>query len=371
MANKNKMFPSLDGIRAYSAIGIVLMHVKANMPLNFSGYVYDRVIATMSGLVFLFMILSAFSLSCGYYEKFKLKEITPDQFYKRRYMRILPFFAILVLIAAFIPHSPNQTAVSRSSDFILGSSPMPHILQMALEAFLNITMLFGFLPNFSMSVMGVGWFLGIIFIFYIFYPFFVFLIDNRFRAWMMFFISLLICLSCMSYFFTDKFISFSAVPRSFLYNLPFFMAGGLIYLYRDFIYHITSKNQWLWWILSILLTIIYWEYGHWNSDFAGVIVTLLTMSIWVCLAIGYEGVLLSNRILRYLSSISMEIYLCHMMCFRAVSYFHFDKFFSNIHLAYIAVCILTLLTAIIFSHVVKYCLIESMVIGKLKLYKVG
>ena len=162
MANKYKMFPSLDGIRAYSAIGIVLMHVKANMPLNFSGYVYDRVIATMSGLVFLFMILSAFSLSCGYYEK--LKEITPDQFYKRRYMRILPFFAILVLIAAFIPHSPNQTAISRSSDFILGSSPMPHILQMALEAFLNITMLFGFLPNFSMSVMGVGWFLGIIFI---------------------------------------------------------------------------------------------------------------------------------------------------------------------------------------------------------------
>ncbi|KDS55941.1 acyltransferase domain protein [Phocaeicola vulgatus str. 3975 RP4] len=42
------------------------------------------------------------------------------------------------------------------------------------EAFMNCTLVFGLLPNNSLEVIGVGWFLGTVFLFYMLFPFFVF-----------------------------------------------------------------------------------------------------------------------------------------------------------------------------------------------------
>lgn len=46
-------------------------------------------------------------------------------------------------------------------------------------------------------------------------------------------------------------------------------------------------------------------------------------------AIGSKDIVLNNRVAKYLSGISMEIYLCHMMFFRVASMLHLDKFFST------------------------------------------
>lgn len=84
-----------------------------------------------------------------------------NDFYKKRYTRILPFFAFLCVVDLLV--SPS-----------IGS---------LYEFFANITLCFGFLPNYgAITVIGVGWFLGIIFVFYMLYPFFVFLMDNKKRA---------------------------------------------------------------------------------------------------------------------------------------------------------------------------------------------
>ena len=64
--------------------------------------------------------------------------------------------------------------------------------------------------------------------------------------------------------------------------------------------------------------------------------------------------MLSNRVAKYLSGISMEIYLCHMMFLRVVSMLHLDKFIHNHDMLYVATCIATLIGAICFSHVIKY-----------------
>ena len=57
---------------------------------------------------------------------------------------------------------------------------------------------------------------------------------------------------------------------------------------------------------------------------------------------------------KYLSGISMEIYLCHMMLFRVASMLHLDKFIHNNDILYVVTCIATLVGAICFSHVIKY-----------------
>lgn len=71
-------------------------------------------------------------------------------------------------------------------------------------------------------------------------------------------------------------------------------------------------------------------------------------------AIGSKDVVLNNRVAKYLSGISMEIYLCHMMFYRVASMMHLDKFIGQSDVLYIVTCIVTLIGAICFSHIVKF-----------------
>ncbi len=229
-----KKYESLNGLRALAAIGIVLMHVRATIDIEVTGnFVYTHIIPVMSDFIFLFMIVSAFSLNCGYYDRFKAGTIKLNDFYKRRYSRILPFFAILVLLSVAIPHSPNKVAVERASEHFLGNSGLSPIVESVIEGLTELSLGYGLLPNPSLSIMGVGWFLGVIFLFYMIYPFFVFMIDNKRRAWISFVIVNILCLFCIIYYFGPKFVGFKAEPKSFLYNAPFFLLGGLIFLYKD------------------------------------------------------------------------------------------------------------------------------------------
>ena len=81
---------------------------------------------------------------------------------------------------------------------------------------------------------------------------------------------------------------------------------------------------------------------------------LIVFAAWLIYAIGSKDIVLNNRVAKYLSGISMEIYLCHMMFFRVASMFHLERSIHNNDMLYVATCIATLIGAICFSHVVKY-----------------
>lgn len=81
---------------------------------------------------------------------------------------------------------------------------------------------------------------------------------------------------------------------------------------------------------------------------------LLVFAAWLMYAIGSKDIVLNNRVVKYLSGISMENYHCHMMFFRVASMLHLDKFIHNNDMLYVATCIMTLIGAICFSHVIKY-----------------
>ena len=71
-------------------------------------------------------------------------------------------------------------------------------------------------------------------------------------------------------------------------------------------------------------------------------------------ALKSKDMVLNNRIVKYLSGISMEIYLCHMMFYRVVGMIHLDKFIGQCDVLYVVTCIGSLIGAICFSHIVKY-----------------
>lgn len=237
------------------------------------------------------------------------------KFFGKRFKNILPFFGILVLLDVII--SPSISAL--------------------YEAFADVTLLFGFLPEAgNISVIGVGWFLGLICVFYICFPFFCVLIENRRRAWISFAVSLFYNFVCSAYFGVDR--------KNILYSACYFLAGGLIYLYRK---EISKWNRWL--VLCVLLAAIvaYYIVG------ANTVMLLLVSSLLLIYAVISHGCILQNRITEFLSGISMEIYLSHMVIFRAIEKMNLNQMIGVDWIQYIVIVVLVLGGTILFAAVMQ------------------
>lgn len=210
---EKKHYGAIDGLRMIAAFGIVMMHIRANSNYEITGYIYNTIIPSFTNFVFLFMTVSAFGMCCGYYDRILKNQVNLTDFYGKRFKKTLPFFGALVLLDIIM--SPSVASL--------------------YEGFADLTLLFGLLPNAgNITVIGVGWFLGLVFVFYLIFPFFCVLIENKRRAWMAFAISLIYNFVCANYFEVGR--------SNILYSSCFFLAGGLIYLYRE---KIVKLNQWI------------------------------------------------------------------------------------------------------------------------------
>lgn len=329
LGNSNK-YESINGLRAYAAIGIVLMHVLANICVkpHYAHWI-EKTIGYLTNFTFLFMIISAFGMMCGYYEKFKTGIIRPNEFYKKRYIRIWPFFALVVFIDLCLEFN----------------------LESAYEAFADLTLCFNLLPLPDIEVIGVGWFIGIVFLFYMIFPFFVFLMDNKSRAWIVCAISLVFCWITINYFSGEKFVIEPIDRRNILYSAPFFISGGIIYLYRDLLSSFVGNNKKIVLTICIILTIVRLCF---KLTYLFVIPDLIIFSLWLIYAISSRSIILNNRFVKYLGTISMEVYLCHMMAFRVVDMIHLECLVNNEKLLYPLTCAVVLGGAILFSHIIKF-----------------
>lgn len=332
---KKERYPAIDGLRTFAALGIVIMHVRANASYQIDGFVYNQLVPFFSQLVFLFMIISGFSMCCGYYEKFKYGSISLNEFYSRRYKKILPFFTVLVIL-----------------DLIVSPS-----LPSLYEGFADLTLCFALLPSCGgIHVIGVGWTLGIIFLFYMLFPFFCYLLNNKKRAWLVFCIALVFNYVCIQYFFAPPKMTVQFSSRmNFVYCAVFFIAGGLIYLYRDSVIRIVSKYRWAALLLCILITAGYFLWPvSWQNESVFTLQMLVIFSIWLMYAISVQGKILCNPVTRYISNISMEVYLSHMVAFRVVEKLRLTHVFSNDVLSYLLTTGLTLLGTFVFVLAVKW-----------------
>lgn len=217
---KKKHYGSIDGLKTIAAVGIIMMHMAANNDYTINGFFYNTMIPSFTNFVFLFMVISSFGMCCGYYEKVMNQSSPVTEFYSKRFKKIWPFFAILVLL-----------------DVAISPSGIHYI-----EAFADLTLLFGFLPGAgNITVIGVGWFLGVTFVFYLVFPFFCYLLENRKRAWIVFGISILFNLACAFYFNVGR--------SNILYSGCYFIVGGLIYLYRSEIEAWGERVKGIQWIM--------------------------------------------------------------------------------------------------------------------------
>ena len=312
---EKRHYGAIDGLRTIAAFGIVIMHIRANSNYEIEGYFYNTIIPSFTNFVFLFMTVSAFGMSCGYYEKVIDNQISFSEFYGKRFKKILPFFSILVLLELVIEPS----------------------LDSIYEVFANLTLLFGLLPGAgNITVIGVGWFLGLIFVFYLVFPFFCVLIENKRRAWTTFGISLIYNFVCSNYFEVGR--------TNILYSACFFLAGGLIYLYRE---ELVKQSQWIA-LGAVAVAIVFYCIVGDNS-----MMCLLVSSTLLIYAIINSGGVLENRVTKFFGGISMEIYLSHMVIFRVIEKLGINRMLGNWWLQYTVTVVNVLAGATVLAIVVK------------------
>lgn len=311
-----KKYEAIDGLRALSCIGIVMMHVQANANFDIHGFVFDSIIPSFTQLVFLFMVISGFGMCCGYYEKLISGKIDIVSFYKKRYMKILPFFALLCIL-----------------DFIISPS-----LEALREVFLNLTLCFGLIPNVEISVIGVAWFLGVVFAFYLLFPFYCFLISNKYKACFSFFVSLLMN------FIVDRY--YNCNRKSIVFCFVFFLAGGLVYLYRDKLSNKMFRN------LSLAVLLISCIILFWFTENVIVILLIVTALLVIALSVEGKGILI-NRFTKFIGGLSFEIYLCHMLVFRVLEKVHLLKLTGNDYLNYLITILIVFAGATVFAYLGK------------------
>ena len=244
VATKADRYEGIDGLKAYAIIGIALMHVLANGEYGIGGFVFERLIPSFTNLVFLFMMVSGFGMCCGYYQKIVDQKISVEDFYKKRYIKIWPYFTLLCAL-----------------DFVISPSK-----ESLFEVFANLTLCQGLLPNAKISVIGVSWTLAVIFVFYMLFPFFCFLIGNKKRAWGVAVAALVFNWLCETYFFDESHIADRAAVNfgartNILYCAVYFIAGGLIFLYRKELAEFASKYKVFAGAILLIATVAYFAVG--------------------------------------------------------------------------------------------------------------
>lgn len=265
-------------------------------------------------------------------------EFDANRFYGRRYARVWPFFALLVVF-----------------DFALEPSAAN-----LCQSFADLTLAFAFLPHPDIKVIGVGWFLGLVFLFYMIFPWFAFLLRSRRRAWFAMAVSVAFHVVLVRYFLTPEFCTAGqiAAPRhNIVYSFPFFMAGGLLYLYRDMLdgWKLPARLAIL--VAALAATVLQFTPFQPQPFAENILYVGFVFVLWVAyVATGGIAIrgrkLLDNRVGAFLGSLSMEIYLCHMMVFCVLEKVHPERFVRNPHVLYWGMCAAGLAGSIAFSWVV-------------------
>ena len=178
--------------------------------------------------------------------------------------------------------------------------------------------------------------MGLVFVFYLCFPFFCVLLANKKRAWISFAVSLLYNFVCAEYFEVGR--------SNILYSACFFLAGGLIYLYRK---ELAKLGPCIAVMMAAVSIVAYYLLG----DYA-VTCLLVSACLLIC-TIVVRGGGLENPLPRFFSNISMEIYLSHMVLFRVIERLGLNTRFGNGWLQYLITVVLVLVATVAFSVLMK------------------
>lgn len=182
------------------------------------------------------------------------------------------------------------------------------------------------------------------------FPFFCFLIGNKKRAWGVAVAALIFNWLCDNYF--------KAGRTNIVYDAIYFIAGGLVFLYRNELVKCVSKYNVVAGAILLIATVAYFALGGSTSTLLFFCVAALVYTLGC-----NRGGVLVNPVAKFLGGICFEIYLCHMVIYRMFEKLHIIHLYGNGLFAYIFTAVAVICGSVVFSVCAKWFLnkIESIV----------
>lgn len=182
------------------------------------------------------------------------------------------------------------------------------------------------------------------------FPFYVFLISTKKRAWFTVIICFILNWCCCDYYESVG----KTDGANFLFLSVYFVVGGVLYLYRDYIQEKISRVPTFALLLAISVITMAWYLIPANEfSLFFTVKTVILFAMWMMFAISQPMKLLGNSITKILSQVSLEVYLSHMMIFRVVEKLEIANRINNGNVTYGVVLLLTLVLTIGFALIAK------------------
>nr|AMK55392.1 hypothetical protein AALO17_22580 [Faecalibaculum rodentium] len=160
---------------------------------------------------------------------------------------------------------------------------------------------------------------------------------------------------CSTYFFDESHIADGAAVNfsartNILYCAVYFIAGGLIFLYRKELAEFAAKCKVIAGATLLIAAVAYFALG-------GNTLTVLFFCVAALIyTLGCKGGVLVNPVAKFLGGICFEIYLCHMVIYRVLEKLHLVHLFGNGLLAYLFTAVVVVCGSIVFSVCAKWFL---------------
>jgi len=305
--NKKTFYKGMTGIRGLAIVAVIFYH--AFMIGGFYGLspIADSVFGNLGKAVQLFFMISAFSLMTGYHDRLNNRDEIVS-FYKRRIVKLMPLFALVLAIFVIIN--------------ICVSTPTS-----VYEIIGTLSGWFALMPQYQESLVMAGWTIGILAIFYFIFPIINLLVDNTKKVLVFVGFSVVMYIIYTQYYG----VGVELERINIFKQLPYFAIGILLYYVKERVYDFFKRKSLFFVlcvffeILGIVLLLLGFQY-------------LLPLSFFCMLLIQIYGndFITTNRVSSFLGSISFELYLLHMVAYKLLYIFgYFDMLRNNFNSNYI------------------------------------
>lgn len=277
--------PALHGLRGLAALAILLFHLAwvghVTPPLWLSASVIQ-----FSFAVQMFFVLSAFSLATSHFTR----PATTAQFFIKRYFRLAPLFACLVVFQTLKTGDISPTNIA-----------------------LNLSLLFAFVPSVgpSSSIVQGGWSVGVEMVFYILLPVMLALCRGAKGAGILFasaaLVSYAASLEILAHPTTTRFVTHAPIV-----HFACFAAG----LFAFFLHRDVTWPRWRMALLIAAIALLGWlvvgeDYAGFNARKAPSVIAMLapTFAVLCLWQATFPSRLLTNSLMQYFGDRSYGIYL--------------------------------------------------------------
>ncbi len=300
-------YGQLDALRGIAILSVVIFHAYIIRPF-FHGPWWMRFVGQGSEGVGLFYMVSALTLALSWQHRRAVDHEPARAFWLRRLLRIAPMF-YLALLAAFVLHTGNPTVVPPA---------MKHQVFTWANLIAHLTFIFGWLPWFQNSWIGVEWSIGVEMTFYFLFPWIMDKVWPRLDQRL--FVASGVAMALLwPWLLLHLWFPWPIWAKAFLlWSFPeqwiWFAAGFLVLTCQSYPTMIGWGTLWL--VTAVFLG------GHsWDPRTANVLwVAPNFLLVWLTWH-HYPGIrwLINQRWLRYIGTRSYSIYLVHWIILAKIS----------------------------------------------------